>query len=158
MDAGAFGVHQPASHAYNPFASAGTGVRQPGVAPLFPSRGAPTHGLPGGYSGFAVSPAAVPTLDQMLRGSFNLPLNSSAGSLRFTYQDFLRPGASFAGLDHPAASLMFSTSGLANGVVLSAGTTFGSHSVAGTPAATLNGTAVGPPKSSGPSLNLKLSF
>lgn len=158
MGAGSFADHQPAPRAFNPLGSTGIGRRQPSISPLYSPRNASAHGLPGGYTGFAVSPGALTSLNQMLRGSFNLPLNSSAGSFRFTYQNVLRPGVSLAGLDHPSASLMFSTSGLGNGMVFSAGTSYGSHSLPSTPAANLGAVPAADPKHSGPTVNLKLSF
>jgi len=103
---------------------------------------------------FAPSPFGLPSLNQMMRGSYSLPLNSSTSSFRFTYQDALKPGDGFGYLAHPSASAMFSTSDLGNGVFLSAGTSYG-HSGVGAPAVGANAAAG---KHSGPSLGLKLSF
>ncbi len=85
--------------------------------------------------------SALPSLNQLMRGSFNLPFSSSSGlpssSLRFTYQDTLRSGGVFGDPVHPNSSAMFTTSDLGNGVFLSAGTGYGIRSTAGAPAASL---------------------
>jgi len=109
---------------------------------------------------FDSAPLALPSLNQLMRGSFNLPFSSSSGlpssSLRFTYQDTLRSGGVFGDPVHPNSSAMFTTSDLGNGVFLSAGTGYGIRSTAGAPAASL-GNESGP-KHSGTAVNLKLSF
>jgi len=103
---------------------------------------------------FGPSPFGLPSLNQFMRGSYNLPLNASTGGFRFSYQDALRPGGGFTDLARPSASAMFSTSDLGNGMFLSAGTSFG-HSSVGAPAVGSNAAAA---KHSGPSVALKLSF
>ena len=110
---------------------------------------------------FGYAPAALPSLNQLMRGSLSLPFSSPypgtpSGSLRFTYRDTLRPGAAFGDLNHPNTSAMFTTSDLGNGVFFSAGTGYGIRSTAGAPAASLGNE--GGPKHSGTAVNLKLSF
>jgi hypothetical protein len=129
----------------NPFGSPATG-RSGAAGPLFPEGG--TYGA---------APSVLPSLNQLMRGSFALPLSSPSSSFRFTYQDALRPNGSFNDLAHPSASAMFSTSDLGNGMFLSAGTTYGSHAGAGAPAASIGSNNNGQ-KHSGPSVALKLSF
>jgi len=132
----------------NPFGGARMGGRNnSGSGPLFPSGG-------GGSASFSGAPLALPSLNQLMRGSVKLPLNSSSSTFRLSYQDTFRPGGD---LGRPSASAMFSSSDLGNGVFLSAGTTYGSH-MAGAPAATLGNGTSGGPKRPGPGVALKLSF
>jgi hypothetical protein len=141
--------------AANPFGSIAGGGRLGSAGPLFPGSDGPQGSGGGPFGRSAYTP---PSLNEMLHGSYNLPLNSSVSSLRFSYQDVYKSGASLSDLGRPASSAMFSTSDLGNGVFLSAGTNYGSHSMAGAPAASIgNGTAAGS-KHSGPSVALKLSF
>jgi hypothetical protein len=148
-----FAAGSQGSAGINPFSSPGMGARPGSIAPLFPSSYGPSRGAGTSNTIFGPAPNGLPSLNQVLRGGINLPLNSSAGSCRFTYQDVVRPGATFAGLDHPAASLMFSTTDLGNGVFFSAGTSYGPHNLSGVPSLGSAGA-----KHSGPSVNLKLSF
>jgi len=106
---------------------------------------------------FGSAPPGVPSFNQMMRGSYNMPLNSSTSTFKFSYQDMLRPGGNLGDLARPSASLMFSTSDLGNGMFFSAGTSYG-HSIAGAPAAGLGSNASPEGKHSGPALALKLSF
>jgi hypothetical protein len=129
--------------------------RQGNFAPLFPASDGLTRGAGGS---FGSAPATLPSLNQLMRGSFNLPFSSSSSSYRFTYQDALRPGGTLGDLGHPTASAMFTTSDLGNGVFLSAGTGYGARSMAGAPAAGLGNGTAGEHKPSGPSVNLRLSF
>jgi hypothetical protein len=125
-----------------------------GDSPLFP-QGGRMAGAPG--SPFGSATLGMPSLNQLMRGSYNMPLNSSTSSFKFSYQDTLRPGGNLGDLARPSASLMFSTSDLGNGVFFSAGTSYG-HSMAGTPAAGLGSNTSAEGKHSGPALALKLSF
>jgi len=140
----------------NPFGSTRMGGRKSSVVSLFPASDGPTHVM--GWS-FSTTPDALPSLNQLLRGSYRLPLDTAASGLKLSYQDMFRLGTPLGDLQRPSASALFTTTDLGNGVFLSAGTSFGSHSTAGAPAASLaNGTAAGPKHSSGPSVALKLSF
>ena len=139
----------------NPFGSAGMGGRQGNAAPLFPTSDGPTRGIGGP---FGTAPYALPSLNEVLRGSYNLPLNSSTSTFKLSYQDMFKPGAPLSDLGRPSASAMFSTSDLGNGMFLSAGTTYGSHSMAGAPAASIGNGAEAGSKHSGPSVAVKLSF
>jgi hypothetical protein len=130
------------------------GGRQGGVSPLFPQGGGMSSAAGGP---FGSAPPGVPSFNQMMRGSYNMPLNSSTSSFKFSYQDMLRPGGNLGDLARPSASLMFSTSDLGNGMFFSAGTSYG-HSIAGAPAAGLGSNASPEGKHSGPALALKLSF
>ena len=147
---GAFGGRQD-SGGPNSFGGSGTGERKNGgPRPLFP--------LVGGANGsFGGAPLALPSLNQLMRGSFNLPVSSSSNAFRLSYQDSLRPRGSLGDLERPSASAMFTTSDLGNGIFLSAGTTYGSH-MAGAPAATLGNGSAGGPKHPGPGVAIKLSF
>jgi hypothetical protein len=153
--AGGFGSGRQGGAAMNPFGSPGIGGRQGNPAPLFPTSDGPTRDIGGP---FGTAPVALPSLNQVLRGSYNLPLNSSSSSFKLSYQDIFKPGASLSDLDRPSASAMFSTSDLGNGMFLSAGTTYSSHSMAGAPAASLGNESGAGTKHSGPSVALKLSF
>ena len=149
VDAGGFSGRRQRSVGFNQM-----GGRQSGVSPLFPQYGGMT-GTTGGP--LSLVPLGVPSFNQMMRGSYNMPLNSSTSSFKFSYQDMLRPGGNLGDLARPSASLMFSTSDLGNGMFFSAGTSYG-HSAAGTPAAGLGSNTSPEGKHSGPSLALKLSF
>jgi hypothetical protein len=140
--------------AANPFGSVGRGGRLSSAGPLFLS----TDERPASGGAFGQPDVTLPTLNEVLRGSYSLPVSSSTSSLKFSFQNIYKPGASFADPARPSASAMFSTSDLGNGVFFSAGTNYGSHSMAGAPAASIGtGTAAGP-KHAGPSVALKLSF
>lgn len=152
-DAGNFSEGRQSMGGFNPMGGTGMGGRQGNFPPLFPATGDRTRNAGGP---FGAAPATLPSLNQMMRGSFNLPFSSSSGSFRFSYLDTLRPGGTLGDLGHPAAPAMFSTSDLGNGVFLSAGTGYGIRSTAGAPAASL-GNESGP-KHSGTAVNLKLSF
>jgi hypothetical protein len=148
---------QPGSFGLNPFGA--PAARQTAHAPLFPIGNGLARGATIGPGGpFAASPAPLPSLNQLMRGSTSLHLNSSATGFRLTYRDTLRPGASFTDLARPSTGIVFTSSDLGNGVFLSAGTGSGSHSMAGAPAATLGNGTTGESKHSGTSVNLKLSF
>jgi hypothetical protein len=91
-----------------------------------------------------------------MRSTFTLPLTSHSGTLRFQFQNTFTPGSNLIDPAHPYGSVLFTTSDLGNGMFLSAGTSSGNHSMAGTPASP-QGNGDGP-KHSGPSVALKLSF
>jgi hypothetical protein len=154
---GEFGGSRTSPGGFKRMGGAGIGGRQDNLAPLFPLSNGPA---PAPYGSFGSAPLALPSLNQLMRGSFSLPFGSSAGlppgSLRFTYQGSLRPGGAFSDPGHPNPSAMFTTSDLGNGVFLSAGTGYGIRSTAGAPAASLGNE--GGQKHSGTAVNLKLSF
>ena len=171
MGSGGFGSGRHGSGGFNQMSGANTegmgmggmsmsgpgmgGRRGSGGGPVFPDSGV----TPGSSKMlYGSTPLSLPTLNQLLRGSMRMPLSSSTGSLRFTYQDTLRSGASLGDLARPATSLMFTTSDLGNGVFFSAGTGYGRSALAGAPAAGLSSNTSPEGKHSGPSLNLKLSF
>jgi hypothetical protein len=152
-----FGAGRQGVGGFNQLGGSGTGTggRQGNIAPLFPAGG----GSAGGASApFGATPFALPSFNQLMRGSFNLPLSSSSSNFRFSYQDALRPGGTSGDLGRPYGSAVFTTSDLGNGMFLSAGTGYGSRSMAGAPAAGLGNGTAGEPKHSGTSVNLKLSF
>ena len=140
---------------FNPLGGSGMSERPGNLAPLFPAGGGSTGGASGA---FGAGPFSVPSLNQLMRGSVNLPLSSSSSAFRFSYQEALRPGGTPSDFGRPSASALFTTSDLGNGMFLSAGTGSGNRSMAGAPAAGLGNGTVGGPKHSGPSVNLKLSF
>jgi hypothetical protein len=153
--AGGFGAGRQGGGGFNQLGGSGTDGRQGNITPLFPAGG----GTAGGASGpFGATPFALPSLNQLMRGSFNMPLSSSSSSFRFSYHDALRPGATSGDLGRPYGSAVFTTPDLGNGMFLSAGTGYGSRSMAGAPAAGIGNGTAGEPKHSGPAVNLKLSF
>jgi hypothetical protein len=159
-DAGGFGAGRQSLGGFNQMGGSGMGGsgmggRQGNFPPLFPATDGPTR-LAGGP--FGTAPSDLPSLNQLMRGSFNLPVSSSSSNFRFSYMDALRPGGTLGDLGHPTASAMFTTSDLGNGVFLSAGTGYGTRSTAGAPAAGFGTGTAGEHKQSGPSVNLKLSF
>jgi hypothetical protein len=105
---------------------------------------------------FGPNSAVLPSFNQLMRGSSNLPRSSSFGNLKLSYQDTLRPLGNLGNPALPSGSALFTSSDLGNGVFLSAGTGYGSHSIAGAPAASVG--ASNGPKRSGTAVNLKLSF
>jgi len=140
---------------FNQMSGSDMNGRKVNFAPLFPESDGPTRSA-GGASGSA--PATLPSLNQLMRGNFNLPFSSSSSSPRFTYQDALRPGSTLGNPGRPTASAMFTTSDLGNGVFLSAGTGYGARSMAGAPVAGVGNGTAGEHQPSGPSVNLRLSF
>jgi hypothetical protein len=115
-------------------------------------QGSPAALFPGGRANalFAITPPALPSLNQLMRGSFNFPPAPTANTFKLSYQDTPE------NLFKPTSGL-FTTTDLGNGMFFSAGTSLG-HSNAGVPAAGLSGNASGDAKHSGPALAFKLSF
>jgi hypothetical protein len=148
-EAGGFGMGRQGSGSFYPIVGSGPSGHSNSLAPLFPAGSA--------FSPIGVAPLALPSFNQLMRGSFGLPLNSAQSSFRLTYQDAIRPGVNFGDLARPNTSLIFSTTDLGNGMFLTAGTGFG-HSTAGAPAAGLGSSTSGDAKHSGPSVAVKLSF
>jgi hypothetical protein len=145
FNGGGFGGGRQGMVGFNPM-----GGRQGSGGPLFPNG----SGTGGGTNGlFDPAPVGLPSLNQLMRASFNLPLSSSMSNVRFTYQDGLRS----SGLARPSGSMMFSTSDLGNGVFFSAGTSYG-RSMAGAPPGGLGSNASAGGRRPGPSVALKLSF
>jgi|HubBroStandDraft_1064217.scaffolds.fasta_scaffold08456_5 hypothetical protein len=140
---------------FNQMGSSGMNGHQGSFGPLFPASDGPARDAGGP---FGSAPAALPSLNQLMRGSFNMPFNSSSSIFRFTYQDTLRPSGTSGDFGRPNASAIFTTSDLGNGVFLSAGTGYGARSLAGAPPAGLGNGTAGAHKPSGPAVNLKLSF
>jgi len=146
------------SAGFAPFSGAGLSGRPGNIAPPFSAGDGPMRGAGGGsLNPFGVAPATLPSLNQLMRGSFVMPLSSSPNAFRFSYQDALRPNGSLSDLGRPSGSIVFTSSDLGNGVFFSAGTGYGSRSTAGAPPAAF-GTSPPGAKHSGPALNLKLSF
>ena len=142
----------------NGFGGAGFGGRSGNAGPLFPAGNGPMRGATGGaWNPFGPAPAALPSLNQLLRGSFAMPLSSSSSAFRFSYQDALRPGGSLNDLARPYGSILFTSSDLGNGVFFSAGTGYGARSTPGAPPATFGISTPGA-KHSSSAVNLKLSF
>lgn len=144
-----FAAGRQLSGEFNSPSSLSIGSGQRAFAPLFPEAAT--------SSSFGTAPLAPPSLNQILRARFMLPLSSSTGSLSLFSQDRIRPGTSLGDFTRPYGSAIFSTSDLGNGVFLSAGTGYG-HSNAGAPAAGLGSSTSAEPKHSGPTVALKLSF
>ena len=150
--------YQPA----DPFGRRSAGSRQWNNSALNPFQPRTSFGSFSGsasssFSPFAAAPLALPSLNQLMRGSFSLPSSPTFGTFRLSYRDALRPGVNFGDLARPSNSLMFSTTDLGNGMFLSAGTGFG-HTTAGAPASGLGSSTSGDAKHSGPSVAVKLSF
>jgi len=102
----------------------------------------------------------LPRFDQMMRSSFTLPLASSVGTFKLSYRDMFGPSGNAMGgnIGRGSASAMFGTSNLGNGMFLSAGTGYGSRTMASGPGnSSMTGNAGGQ-RHSGPSVALKLSF
>ena len=158
-----YGVGRQAPGGFNRFGAAGLGASSGNLAPLFPVSGS-TRSLPGGANGpFAAAPLTpapltLPSLNQLMRGSIDLPLTSSYGAYRLSPQDRFAPNGNIGDLGRPYGAAIFTSSDLGNGMFLSAGSTFGSRSTAGAPAATLGNGQSGGARHSGPSVALKLSF
>ncbi len=144
--AGALGFGRMSAGGFSPFTTAGMGGR-PG--PLMPMRSGPNGSLAAGPQGFAgpVPWSLFPT-NESLRGTFSLPLGSSASSLHFTYQAALAPSGAFSSLDFRKMinTGIYTSPDLGNGVHFSAGTGYNAKSVAGAR------------KPTGPSVNIKLTF
>jgi len=154
----AFGVgSRVASSSFGANYARGFSAGQKDMDGFNPLGGPRTAGWPGGvfmqdFSNlFETTPASSPSLYLLMRGNLTAPLNTSGGKSRFTFQEALRPGTD---LNHPPAPGLYTTTGLGNGVFLSAGTNLG-RSNAGAPAAGANAAAG---KHSGTSLGVKLSF
>jgi hypothetical protein len=101
---------------------------------------------------------ALPSFNDLVRGSSSLHMNSSLGKLSLADKDAFRPLGNLGDPGLPSASALFTSSDLGNGVFLSAGTGYGSRSVPGAPAASIGNSASGGAKHSGTAVNLKLSF
>jgi hypothetical protein len=147
--------------AFGSFGGGSLGGRSGNLTSLFQMNNSFNRGLPGGTNhAFGTNPAAVPSLDQVMRGNFSLPSNSTTGTFQPSYWDTFAPAGSSMGgaYGRSSGSAIFSTSNLGNGVFLSARTGFGSRSMAGGFGSnSTTGNATGQ-KHSGPSLGLKLSF
>jgi hypothetical protein len=142
---GVFGIARPGAIGFNQFGSFNMGGRQVNQTILFPAPSRP----------FGATPQ--PSLNLLMRSTFNLPLNSSSSAFRFQYSNMLLPSANLSDLARPNGSVLFTSSDLGNGMFLSAGTYNSSHSMAGAPAASLaNGT--GAPKHSASGVAINLSF
>ncbi|MGO9339663.1 MAG: hypothetical protein ACLPY1_19360 [Terracidiphilus sp.] len=132
---------------FNQFGSFTMGNRQSNLLTLYPPSGVTS----GPFSG--VPPLS---LNQLMRSTVNMPLNSSS-TFRFQYSSTLTPVGDLSGLVRPYGSVVFTTSDLGDGVFLSAGTFNSGHSMAGAPAVPL-GNGAGAPKHSASGVAIKLSF
>jgi hypothetical protein len=121
-------------------------------APLFRPTMAPTSN-----NLFIPASGGLPSLDQVLRGSYSLPFGAPSSGLRFSYPGAIFAAGSAGDSPRPSGSMTFTSSDLGNGMFFSAGTGY-SHSTAGAPAAGLGSNASAGAKHSGPSVALKLSF
>jgi hypothetical protein len=137
-----FGNHAQATFGFNSMNSPDFGKAQGSVAPLFPTGRASEL--------FAITPPALPSLNLLMRGSFNFPPAPTANTFKLAYRDAPED------LFRPSPGL-FTTTDLGNGMFFSAGTSIG-RSTAGVPAAGLNGNASADGKHSGPAVAFKLSF
>jgi len=146
---GGFGTTRQGAASFNQLGSFGMGRGRGDPGLLFQPSSA--TGGP-----FGVPPQ--PSLNQLMRGSFNLPLGSSPSSaFRFQYSNMLTPAGNLSDLAHPYGSLLFTSSDLGNGVFLSAGTYNGGHATAGAPTLPA-GIGAGAPKHSASGVAIKLSF
>jgi len=146
---GGVGTTRQGATSFNQLDSFSMGRSQVDPAILFPPLSV-TGGL------FGVTPQ--PSLNQLMRASFNLPLSSASNSpFRFQYSSVLMPSGGLNDLAHPYGSLLYTSSDLGNGVFLSAGTYNSGHSMAGSPAVPL-GSGSGAPKHSASGVAIKLSF
>jgi hypothetical protein len=143
---------------FNRFDSAGMGTRFGIVTPAFPASNLKPDLSIGPTGRLGAASATLPSLNDLVRGSSSLHMNSSFGSQRFAYKDAFRPIGNLGDLGLPSSSALFTSSDLGNGVFLSAGTGYGSRSAAGAPAASIGNGTSGAAKHSGTAVNLKLSF
>jgi hypothetical protein len=136
-----------------------SGFNQPGSFGMKRSEGDPgTLFQPSGLAGGPFGATPQPSLNQLMRGSFNLPMFSpSIAPFRFQYSSALMPGGTLSDLARPSSSVLFTSSDLGNGVFLSAGTYNSGHSMAGAPIVPA-GNGSGAPKHSASGVAIKLSF
>lgn len=144
------GTGRQQGSSFNSFSSGGMGSLQGNLPSLFPVIGTvPRTGA------FGAGPGA-PRFDTRVAGSVAFPFNTPVDTFRLSYRDMFSDGRNAAGTTFAtgSGSATFGTSSLGNGMFLSAGTSYGVRSAAGSP-----GSAVpGGQKHSGPSVGLKLSF
>jgi hypothetical protein len=146
---GGFGTTRPGASGFNQLGSFSMGRNQSNPAIFFPP-----SSVAGGP--FGVTPQ--PSLNQFIRGRFNLPFSSPSNSpFRFQYSSMLTPSGNLSDLAHPYGSALFTSSDLGNGVFLSAGTYNSGHAMAGTPIMP-SGNGTGAPKHSASGVAIKLSF
>lgn len=98
------------------------------------------------------TPGTLPLFDARIASSFTLPFNSAAGNFRLSYREVFNTGKNAMGGNFGTSSgtATFGTSNLGNGMFLSAGSSYGSRSNAGS--------AAGGQKHLGPSVGLRLTF
>jgi hypothetical protein len=146
---GGFGTTRQRTSSVNQLGSFGMGRGQGNPGILF---------QPSSAAGGPFGATPQPSLNQLMRGSLNLPLSSSSSSaFRFQYSNMLTPAGNLSDLAHPYGSVLYTSSDLGNGMFLSAGTYGGGHSMAGAPTMpSANGT--GAPKHSTSGVAIKLSF
>jgi hypothetical protein len=145
---GGFGTTRQGTSSFNQLGSFGMGRGQGNPGILF---------QPSSAAGGPFGATPQPSLNQLMRGSFNLPLSSSSSSaLRFQYSNMLTPAGNLSDLAHPYGSVLYTSSDLGNGMFLSAGT-YSGHSMAGAPAVP-SGNGTGAPKHSASGVAIKLSF
>jgi hypothetical protein len=150
---GSLGTTRQGASGFNQLGSFGMGRGQGNPGILF---------QPSSVTGpFGIAPQ--PSLNQLMRGSFNLPFGSfSSGSsassaFRFQYSSVLTSAGNLNDLAHPNSSALFTSSDLGGGVFLSAGTYNSGHSTAGVPIMPA-GSGTGAPKHSASGVAIKLSF
>jgi len=149
------GLGRQQGSGFNSFTSGGLGSPQGNFSPLFfPVSGTLTRaqafGTVQGTSGM------LPRFDSRIAGSVTLPLNSPVGSFRMSYRDMFSDGRNAMGTNFATGpgSATFGTSSLGNGMFLSAGSSYGMRSTAGSAG---SAAPVGP-KHSSSTVGLKLTF
>jgi hypothetical protein len=148
---GFYGIGRQQGGGFNGLTSGGMGSPQGNLPSLFPATGT----LPRAQA-FGTAQGIPPRFDARVAGSLTLPLNSSAGTFRMSYRDVFSGERNVTGTNFAtgSGSATFGTSNLGNGMFLSAGTSYGSRSMAGSTV----GNAPGGQKHSGPSVGLRLTF
>ena len=123
---------------------AGSGQNQFGAGRR-PARGA--------YGTFGSAPGTAPSLSDLMRGRVGVPITPSPNQFRLSYRpDKFSPNSNGTGLDfnRMIATGMFTSPDLGNGMHFSAGTSYNTHSMGGSPTAGVKGT--------GPAVAIKLQF
>jgi len=150
--ASGFGARRPGPGSLNQFGASAMSVGQDNRAYSFLLRVGPAHGPSAMAMGtYDASPGTAPSFSQLMRGSLTMPLNTSAGAFRLSYNDRFGRRDNGAGLDFNRiiATGTYTSPDLGNGMHLSAGSNYNGHYLPGTPAQM---------KHNGPSVAIKLQF
>ena len=152
-----FGSGRQRAGGLNPFGELDIAEQQKSFTFRFQMGGDASRGVKSSANGaFSATSATIPSFNRLMRANSSLRLNF--GAQRLSSRNSFRPIGNFGDPGLPSLSALFIRSDLGNGVFLSAGTGYGSHSLAGAPAASLGSGSPGGQKHGGASVALKLSF